>query len=77
MYWQRQGLCSLILVQQIAVGGLDEVIALTQGLSCTGLQLTALATCAALANSSTSTAQSAMLVQDNGFIFQLGILLGE
>jgi hypothetical protein len=41
-YWQRQGLCSLILEQQSLDGGVEEVIALTHELSCTGLHVTAI-----------------------------------
>lgn len=46
MYWQRQGLCSLILVQQSLVGGEEDVIALTQELSWVGVQVTAIETSA-------------------------------
>ncbi|KAK2397472.1 Bifunctional inhibitor/lipid-transfer protein/seed storage 2S albumin superfamily protein [Trifolium repens] len=41
-YWQRHGLCSLILEQQSLDGGVEEVIALTHELSCTGLHVTAI-----------------------------------
>lgn len=41
MYLQRQGFCSLILEQQSLEGGTEDVIALTQELSCTGLHVTA------------------------------------
>ncbi|CAI0547812.1 unnamed protein product [Linum tenue] len=44
MYWQRQGLCSLILVQHSFDGGVDDLIADTHELSCNGLQVTAAAT---------------------------------
>ena len=40
-YWQRQGFCSLIFEQQSFDGGVDDVIALTHELSCTGLHVTA------------------------------------
>lgn len=43
-YWQRQGFCSLILEQHRLDGGDEEVIALTHGLSCTGLHVTAIDT---------------------------------
>lgn len=42
MYLQRQGLCSLILEQHSEEGGTEDVIALTQELSCTGLHVTAI-----------------------------------
>jgi len=44
IYWQRQGLCSLILEQHRLDGGVEEVIALTHELSCTGLHVTAIDT---------------------------------
>ena len=44
MYWQRQGLCSLILEQHRLDGGVEDVIALTHELSCTGLHVTAIDT---------------------------------
>ncbi|KAE8652551.1 hypothetical protein Csa_013831 [Cucumis sativus] len=42
MYLQRQGFCSLILEQHSLEGGTEDVIALTQELSCTGLHVTAI-----------------------------------
>lgn len=65
-YWQRQGFCSLILLQQTVDGALADVIALTQGLSCVGLHVTAIVT-SAFARSSTSRAHTAMY--DEAFIF--------
>ena len=64
-YWQRQGFCSLILLQHSVDGGLADVIALTQGLSCVGLHVTAIVTCG-LARSSTSRVHTAMY---DAFIF--------
>lgn len=82
MYWQRHGFCSLILVQQTCVGGRDDVIALAQGLSCAGLQLTAFATSTLLANTSTSNAHIAMFIKDGlmfksllGFIYSYLLLI--
>lgn len=43
-YWQRHGFCSLILEQHSFDGGVEEVIALTHELSCTGLHVTAIDT---------------------------------
>lgn len=40
-YLQRQGFCSLILLQQSLDGGVLDVIALTQELSCVGAHVTA------------------------------------
>lgn len=57
-YWQRQGLCSLILEQHSFDGGADEVIALTQGLNSEGLQVTAIDTFGA-ATSNTKTVHNA------------------
>lgn len=45
-YWQRQGFCSLILLQHCFDGGEDDVIAPTQELSSVGLHVTATVTCA-------------------------------
>lgn len=41
IYWQRHGLCSFILAQQTAEGLPAVVIATAQGVSCSGLQVTA------------------------------------
>lgn len=43
-YWQRQGFCSLILVQHSLEGGVADVMALTQELSCATLHVTAIET---------------------------------
>ena len=66
-YWQRQGFCSLILLQHSLDGGVDDVIAPTQELSSVGLHVTATVMCAS-ARSSTSTAQTAIY---DTFIFAL------
>ena len=65
-YWQRQGFCSLILLQHSVDGGLADVIALTQGLSCVGLHVTAIITCV-LARSSTSRVHTTAMY--DAFIF--------
>ncbi|CAK9167702.1 unnamed protein product, partial [Ilex paraguariensis] len=64
-YWQRQGFCSLILLQHNLVGGADEVIAGMQGLSCDGVHVTATETCDS-AKSSTRTVHTTMC---DAFIF--------
>ena len=68
-YWQRQGFCSLILEQHRLDGGVALVIALTHELSCAGLHVTAIDTCAlSTSTTTTSRAHSAMYV---AFIFTL------
>jgi hypothetical protein len=57
-YWQRQGFCSLILLQHRLVGGVEDVIALTQELSCAGLHVTASTLACSLARSSTKRVQT-------------------
>ncbi|KAJ6881845.1 hypothetical protein NC651_028454 [Populus alba x Populus x berolinensis] len=57
-YWQRQGFCSLILLQHRLVGGVEDVIALTQELSCAGLHVTASTLTCSLARSSTKRVQT-------------------
>lgn len=66
-YWQRQGFCSLILLQHNLDGGDEDVIAVTHALSCVGLHVTAPTdeTCAS-ARSSTTRAHNAMY---DAFIF--------
>jgi hypothetical protein len=39
-YWQRQGFCSLSLLQHIAEGGLEEVMAFAHAISCNALHVT-------------------------------------
>lgn len=53
-YWQRQGFCSLILLQHKLDGGVADVIALTHELSCVGAHVTAIETSAEAKNSITS-----------------------
>jgi hypothetical protein len=38
-YWQRQGFCSFSLLQHIAEGGLDEMMAFAHALSCNALHV--------------------------------------
>lgn len=65
-YRQRQGFCSLILLQHWEDGGFEDVIALTQGLSCVGLHVAAMVT-SAPARSSTSRVHTAAMF--DAFIF--------
>lgn len=63
-YWQRQGFCSLILVQHSLDGGVDDTIELAHELSSVGLHVTAIVICAS-ARSSNSKEQNTM---DGAFI---------
>lgn len=65
-YWQRQGFCSLILLQHSLDGGVLDVMALTQELSCVGLHVTAFETCASVISISTRRVQTAAY---DAFIF--------
>lgn len=58
-YWQRQGFCSLILLQQSLDGGVEDVMALTQELSWVGLHVTATETCVSAARRRTTNVQMA------------------
>ncbi|KAK8599570.1 hypothetical protein V6N13_077489 [Hibiscus sabdariffa] len=58
-YWQRQGFCSLILLQHNRDGGDDVVMAPTQGLSCAGLHVTAVDISASASSRSNTTAAAA------------------
>lgn len=81
MYWQRQGLCSLIFTQQAALGLLDDMMAVAQGLSCSGLQVTAFDTSALLRSStmkkSAHTAWLATLLPLIMFLYFVSLCLGQ
>lgn len=71
MYWQRQGFCCLILVQQSFEGGFPDVIAVTHGLSSVGVHVTAIDTSVSHAktrNTTSITPITAILLYD-AFIF--------
>ncbi|EYU30007.1 hypothetical protein MIMGU_mgv1a024747mg, partial [Erythranthe guttata] len=61
MYWQRQGLCCLILAQHCPVGLPEDDIAAAHGLSCTGLQFITAADPATSASPSTTAARTAQI----------------
>lgn len=73
-YWQRQGFCSLSLVQHSFVGGVSELIAFAQELSSTGLQVTAAIVTSALASIIKTTVNNAIAAIYDAFIFSVSLV---